>query len=97
MSPVRATPAGIEIAVKAVPKSSRDRVVGIIGARLKVCVSAAPERGRANAAIAATIARWLDVPGSAVSVVAGETSPKKSVRVRGVTLDLVLARIESLA
>ena len=95
--PARATAAGIEIAVKAVPKSSRDRVVGVLAGRLKVCVTAAPEKGRANAAVVAVIAGWLDVPKSSVALLAGAASPAKTVQVRGVTLDKVTARIESLA
>ena len=81
----RAVPGGVEIAVKAVPRSSRNRVAGIVADRLKVCVTAAPEKGRANAAIAETLAEFLDVSASSVEVVAGGASPKKTVRVRGIT------------
>ncbi len=90
---LRATPDGVEIPVKAVPKSSHNRVAGIVGDRLKVCVTAAPEKGKANDAVVGTIADWLGVAKSAVSVVAGETSPKKTVRVRGLGVAQVKSRL----
>ena len=46
----------VTLIVKVVPGSSRDRIVGKYGDALKVQVSAAPERGRANEAVIALIA-----------------------------------------
>ena len=67
--------------LKVVPKSSRDRVVGWVGDRLKVQVTAAPERGKANDAVVEVVAAALGVPRSRVRIVAGETSPLKTVEV----------------
>ena len=92
----RAVPGGVEIAVKAVPKSSRNRVAGIVADRLKVCVTAAPEKGRANGAIAETLADFLDVSPSSVEIVAGATGPRKTVRVRGVSPAEVSRRAAAL-
>ena len=72
------------LAVKAVPGAKRDEVVGRLGDRLKVRVSAPPEGGRANAAICELIARELGVSVRAVSVVRGASSPEKTVRIEGV-------------
>jgi uncharacterized protein (TIGR00251 family) len=72
--------------VRATPKSSKDAIEGLAeeaaGRRfVKVRVRAAPEQGRANAAIEALLARALNVPKSAVSVEKGETQRIKTVRI----------------
>lgn len=80
------------VAVKAVPGARRDEVVGRLGERLKVRVSAPAEDGRANAAICALLARELGVPARAVSVVRGASSPEKTVRIEGVAAGVINAR-----
>jgi uncharacterized protein (TIGR00251 family) len=72
----------LRLDLKVVPKSSRDRVDGWVGDRLKVRVTAAPERGKANAAVEALLAETLGLPTSAVRVVAGATSPRKTVEIQ---------------
>jgi uncharacterized protein len=69
------------IQVKVVPKASRDEVAGWLGERLKLRVSAPPERGKANAAVEKLLAKVLGLPPSAVRVVAGMTAPLKSVEI----------------
>jgi len=66
-----------------VPASSRNAIAGWLGERLKVRVSAPPERGRANAAVEATIAEALGVSSECVRVVGGRSSPRKVVEVIG--------------
>jgi hypothetical protein len=92
----RAVSGGVEFAVKAVPKSSRDRVAGVTADRLKVCVTAAPEKGRANAAVLETLAEFLEIPRSTLELVAGETGPLKTVRARGVSAADVVRRVAAL-
>ena len=77
------------LAIKAVPKASRDEVAGWLDdGSLKVKVTAAPEKGKANAAICRVVAEWLAVPASRVRVVRGETSARKQVEVtQGLTDD----------
>ena len=71
----------MRILVKAIPKASRDRVVGWVGERLKVAVTAAPERGKANAAVIEVLAAALELPTSRLRIVAGESSPLKTVEI----------------
>jgi uncharacterized protein (TIGR00251 family) len=73
----------LRLLLKVVPKASRDRVVGWVGDRLKVQVTAAPERGKANEAVIEVLADALGVPRSKVRILAGETSPLKTVEVDG--------------
>jgi uncharacterized protein (TIGR00251 family) len=74
----------VRIAVKAVPGARRDEIVGMLGDRLKVRVSAPPEGGKANAAICALIAGALGVRARDVRIVSGETRAEKVVEVEGV-------------
>jgi uncharacterized protein (TIGR00251 family) len=70
-----------KLQLKVVPKSSRDRVLGWLGDRLKVAVAAPPEKGKANASVVALLAATLHLPVSGVRLVGGETSPLKTVEV----------------
>jgi hypothetical protein len=83
--------------VKVVAGASRDAIAGWLGDALKVRVSAAPERGKANAAVEALIARALGLPRGSVRVVAGETVPRKLVEIAGLTEAEVRERLERLA
>ena len=73
----------MRLSVKAVPKSSRDRVAGWMGDTLRICVTAAPERGKANAAVIGVLSEALGIPRASVRILAGETSPRKTVEVVG--------------
>lgn len=73
----------MRLSLKVIPKSSRNRVVGWVGDRLKVQVTAAPERGKANEAVVDLLASALGLPRSDVRIVAGQTSPLKTVEVDG--------------
>ena len=68
--------AAIELQVKVVPGSSRNCAAGWLGDALEVRVTAVAERGKANAAVEATVAEGLGVDGKSVRVVAGRTSPR---------------------
>ena len=69
----------IEIHVQ--PKASRNRIV--TDGTIKIYVTAAPEKGRANKAVVEMIARRLGVPKRAVSIVSGERSRAKLLEVEG--------------
>ncbi len=77
------------IRVKAVPGAKRDEIVGLLGDRLKVRVSAPPEGGKANEAIVALLADALRVRARDIEIVAGRSSAEKSVRVTGVDASVV--------
>jgi uncharacterized protein len=63
---------------------------------LRVRVNAVPDKGKANAAVVALLARALGVPKSAVSVASGETARMKTLAVVGDGAALV-ARIDALS
>ena len=87
------TDAGTIVPVVAKPGAKRDDVVGIHGASLKVAVTAAPERGKANKAILKLLAKRLGVSPSALSLVSGETSKQKKILVQGVEAGDIQSRL----
>jgi uncharacterized protein (TIGR00251 family) len=88
---VREADDGVRFDVLAQPRASRVRVGPVHDDRLKVAVTAPPVDGEANAAVIDAIARALGVPRGAVSIVAGQSSRRKTVHVRGVERAQVLA------
>lgn len=66
------------------PRASRPKVGPIHDGRIKVAVTAPPVDGEANAAVIELLAKSLGVPRSAVEVVAGASSRRKTVRISGV-------------
>jgi len=75
---------GIEVTVRLTPKSSRDDVEGAeTGADgrcyLKARVRAVPEKGKANKALIAMIAKKSGIPKSRISVTSGQTGRLKTL------------------
>lgn len=84
---------GVLLPVQAKPKASRNGLAGVHAGRLKVAVTAAPEKGKANAAVLEVLADALDLRRSQLSLAAGETDPRKTVLVTGITADELQTRI----
>jgi uncharacterized protein len=80
------------IAIKAIPNAPRNEVVGWLGDALKVKVHAPPVEGRANQVLCEFLADTLGVPRRAVTVVRGDTSRQKVVRVAGLSIEQLRAR-----
>lgn len=76
---------GIEISVLVQPQAGRTTLVGIHGGALKMRVAAPPVKGRATEECLRFLADLLGLRRSDVAVVAGLTSRKKRVRLRGVS------------
>lgn len=84
--------------VRAQPKSSKNRIEGIHDGRLKVCVTQAPEKGKANKALQKVIKDGLQLKRSQISLHSGETSGLKVFRITEITADQLRERIrQSLA
>jgi len=70
------------IRVKVTPKAAKDEVVGQMeDGTWKVKVAAVPEKGKANEAVCELFAAYFKVPITRVSIVSGQTSPFKHVRI----------------
>ena len=82
---IRETEDGAVITVKAVPGSSRDEIVGVLGGALKITTSAPPEKGKANAAIAKMLANALDLDARTIELISGTTGPRKAFKLVALT------------
>ena len=79
---------------KIVPGSSgQTRICGLLDDMLKVKVSAAPEKGKANQCLIKFLAEQLGVKKNAVSIISGTTSPVKHVRISGIAADMLLKKL----
>jgi uncharacterized protein (TIGR00251 family) len=83
-SAVRDVPGGVELSVFCQPKAARSALVGMHGGALKAKVKAPPVEGRANRALLDLLAGALGVARGRLTLVSGEQSRNKRVRVEGV-------------
>lgn len=82
---VRVTPRGGRDAVEGWTRDAAGRAV------LKVRVAAAPAEGAANAAVVALLAKALQLPRSALTLVSGDTARLKRIEVAAETAALARA------
>jgi uncharacterized protein (TIGR00251 family) len=81
------------LAVKAVPNAPRNTVAGWLGDALKIKIHAPALDGRANDALCEFLADELGLPRRAVTLAHGEKSRQKIVRIAGLTLPEVHAKL----
>ena len=82
--------------VRVSPGASRTRVLGEYAGALKIAVSAAPERGKANKAVVEFLADALGVSKSDVEIVSGHTSRDKRIAIRGLAPAALSAKLSAL-
>ena len=83
----------IIIKVHVIPRAAKSCLAGMRGEALLVRLHAPPVEGAANAELIEVIAEALEVSRSAVSIVAGERSRQKRVRISGTDLRLAELRL----
>ena len=88
---VREADGAVTLRVRVVPRASREAIAGERGGALLVRLTAPPSEGLANAALQRLLAKALDVPASAVTLLRGRQAREKLVRVAGVDGRRVLA------
>ena len=82
---IREVEGGVVVSVKVQPNASRDRVVGEHGDQLKIAVTVAPEKGKANKVVIKVLSRLLGVKSSDIEILSGETSRDKKVLIRNIS------------
>jgi uncharacterized protein (TIGR00251 family) len=85
---------GTILPVRAQPGARRNEIRGLQDGVLKVCVTQAPEKGKANKAVAELLAKKLGLKKSQIELLSGETSHQKRFLVRGIGFQDLAARIE---
>lgn len=93
-TPYAATRDGVRLYVRVTPGAKTTAFDGVQTdaagrTQLRLRVTAAPEKGRANVAAIKLLAKSLKLPRSAISLVAGETSRDKTILIAGAASDLL--------
>jgi uncharacterized protein len=90
---VQDTKDGVILTVHIQPKASTTECVGIHGDAIKIRVAAPPVDGAANDELGQFLARQLSIPSTSVRIHSGAGGRHKRVFVKGITAQLVMARL----
>jgi len=90
---IERTSLGVVLRVLVAPRSSSNKVLGLHDGMVKVALTAPPVEGAANKALVGFLAKVLGVSKSSVTLVAGETSRKKTVSVEGIGPEEAIRRL----
>lgn len=93
MIPLTEKDGAVTFKVKAQPRAARSAVTGVYGDALKLRVAAPPVDGKANDEIKRLLARLFDVAASDVTIVSGETSQTKLIRIQTLSLERAQATL----
>lgn len=85
MLDVVTTNTGVILSIRTLPHSRKNRIIGEYGSRLKLAVTAAAEKGRANKAVRELLADTLHISESCIHIISGESSQDKRVMIEGLT------------
>src|SRR5271166_4877765 len=88
-------PDGTILPVRAQPGARRNEIRGLQDGALKVCVTQAPEKGKANKAIVEVLAKWLGLRKSQIELISGETASQKKFLIREVGRQELSERIKT--
>ncbi|MDB6174900.1 MAG: hypothetical protein JWL59_4211 [Chthoniobacteraceae bacterium] len=70
--------------IRVVPNAKRSEVAGVYGEAVRIKIAAPALDGKANEALREFLARRLDLPGRAITLISGEKSRDKIVAIEGV-------------
>lgn len=84
---LKETAQGINIRIRARAGARKNAITGVHDGALCVSVTQAPERGKANAAIVALIAKHLKIAKRNVQLISGETNPNKQFLLVSISLE----------
>src|ERR1022692_3933190 len=84
---------GVLLSVKLQPRASKNAIDEPLGGELKIKVTAPPVDAAANQALIDLLAEKLECSRGAISIVRGQTSRHKSVRITGLSAETILRRL----
>lgn len=90
---IESTPDGIVITIRVIPRARKSGLAGVRGEALLVRLQAPPVEGAANIELVGMLAATLRVPKGAISIVAGDRSRRKRVRVSGIDATTAALRL----
>lgn len=93
---IREHPEGVILPVRVQAGARENAIRGVHGGCLKVAVTAAPERGKANQVVVELLGEKLGVPVSQFSLLTGQTQPRKRFLIRGWTREELVRRVVAI-
>lgn len=96
MIPVKDTTAGVTFSIRVHPRARKNAITGVIGDAIKLTLTAPPVEGKANEACVEFLAEFLNVPRASVTIVAGQSSRNKVIRVVGRSTAQVEERLRAV-
>ena len=90
---IQAHARGCTLVVHAKPGARREGAVGARAGAIDVAVHAAPEKGKANKAIVAVLAKALGLKKGQVRLLGGEASRDKRILLQGLTAEEAAERV----
>jgi hypothetical protein len=78
------------------PKSSKNEIVGPHNGLLKIKITAPPVDGKANEGLIEFLSDYFDIPKRNLILVRGETGRKKTLELRGISLEQVHLKLGTL-
>ena len=85
--------AAIDLDIRVIPRAGRNEFGGLRDGALLVRLAAAPVDGAANDELIALLAKTLRIPKRDITIVSGERSRTKRVRIAGVDREQALERL----
>lgn len=89
------TDAGVILPVQAHPRARKNGITGAHDGALKVSVTQAPEKGKANDALIQVLAKQLGLKKSQINLVSGQTSTRKKFLLSATNRETITERIRS--
>jgi hypothetical protein len=83
---LRETAEGVRAELRVTPRAGGNAIGAVRNGRLLVKVTAAPEDGKANAAVIKLLSKAWRVPATSMEIIHGETIREKTLLLRGVSL-----------
>lgn len=80
---------GVIVQLQVQPRASRNELAGVREGSLKVRLTAPPVEGEANKECIKFLAKLFNIPKSSVEIIQGHKSRRKSVLIKGPTLEQV--------
>ena len=84
---------GVIFIAKIVPASSRTAISGLLDGMLKIKISAAPEKQKANRSLLSFLAKQLGVKKKSVSIISGRTGTVKQIQVLDISAETMLKKL----
>jgi hypothetical protein len=85
--------AAIDLDIRVIPRAGRSGFGGLRDGALLVRLAAAPVDGAANDELIALLAKTLRIPRRAITIVSGERSRSKRIRIAGIDREQALAKL----